>query len=131
VNKLYRDFGAVISGMYEYSSSADPITETPDDDDVAVWFNAIDLKNRKLVNWQCRKHWSPKGYLKIVDTGIYCLYDSNWNLLCGYSGYVPRFFPGEHCGDYVIMTVSQDGAIVNWDKPLDDPQQWVDFIQVC
>jgi hypothetical protein len=35
-----------------------------------------------------------------------------------YDGYVPDFFPGEHWGDYVVLTIDVDtGKIVNWKKP--------------
>ena len=36
----------------------------------------------------------------------------------GYDGYVPKFFPGVHYGDYVIMEVDIDtGKILNWKTP--------------
>jgi hypothetical protein len=35
-----------------------------------------------------------------------------------YDGYVPNFFPGEHCGDYVMLDIElATGKIVNWKKP--------------
>jgi len=35
-----------------------------------------------------------------------------------YTGYVPAFMPGEHCGDYVELTIDVNtGRIVNWRKP--------------
>lgn len=35
-----------------------------------------------------------------------------------YNGYVPDFFPGEHWGDYVELSIDIDtGQILNWKKP--------------
>ena len=35
-----------------------------------------------------------------------------------YDGYVPKFFPGNHFGDYVILHIDiETGKIVNWKKP--------------
>ncbi len=35
-----------------------------------------------------------------------------------YNGYVPKFFPEEHYGDYVELDIDIDsGQIVNWKKP--------------
>ncbi len=35
-----------------------------------------------------------------------------------YNGYVPQFFPGEHYGDYVMLTIDVNtGKILDWKKP--------------
>ena len=35
-----------------------------------------------------------------------------------YDGYVPKFFPGEHFGDYVILKIElATGKILNWKPP--------------
>jgi len=35
-----------------------------------------------------------------------------------YEGYVPKFFPEDHDGDYVELNIDIDtGMIVNWKKP--------------
>ena len=38
---------------------------------------------------------------------------------CGeYNGYVPKFFPGNHYGDYVELDIDMEtGQILNWNKP--------------
>lgn len=37
--------------------------------------------------------------------------------LAEYSGYVPDFFPGDHCGDYVMLDIDPNtGQILNWKK---------------
>ena len=38
-----------------------------------------------------------------------------------YDGYVPKFMPGEHYGDYVQLDIDTDtGLIINWESPGDD-----------
>lgn len=45
------------------------------------------------------------------------LYDDN-KLVGEYDGYVPKFFPGQHFGDYVNLEIDiETGKIVNWKKP--------------
>lgn len=35
-----------------------------------------------------------------------------------YDGYVPKFFPGTHFGDYVELEIdAETGQILNWRKP--------------
>jgi len=35
-----------------------------------------------------------------------------------YDGYVPKFFPGDHCGDYIELKIEvETGKILNWQKP--------------
>ncbi len=44
-----------------------------------------------------------------------------------YDGYVPRFFPGQHYGDYIQLHIDVDtGNIVNWVKPTKE-----ELAQVC
>lgn len=42
-----------------------------------------------------------------------------------YEGYVPKFFPEEHYGDYVELDIDIDtGQILNWKRPtLEDLKQ--------
>lgn len=42
----------------------------------------------------------------------------NNKVVGNYTGYVPKFFPGEHFGDYVQLEIDVDtGQIMNWKKP--------------
>ena len=42
----------------------------------------------------------------------------NGQLTREYEGYVPKFMPGEHCGDYVELSIDvATGQILNWKKP--------------
>lgn len=39
-------------------------------------------------------------------------------LVSEYEGYVPKFFPGEHYGDYVMLDIeAETGRILNWIPP--------------
>lgn len=50
------------------------------------------------------------------------LLDKERNLLGEeHDGYVPKFFPGEHFGDYIEMEIDiETGRILNWVKPTDE-----------
>ncbi len=40
------------------------------------------------------------------------------NIVGNYDGYVPKFFPGRHHGDYLQLDIDIDtGNIINWNKP--------------
>ncbi len=45
-------------------------------------------------------------------------YDAEDNEVAGYNGYVPKFFPEEHYGDYVQLDIDlKTGQILNWKSP--------------
>ena len=45
--------------------------------------------------------------------------DATGNCMTEYSGYVPDFFPDEHCGDYLMLDIDVvTGRILNWPKDL-------------
>ncbi|MCB0385371.1 MAG: hypothetical protein KDD43_08265 [Bdellovibrionales bacterium] len=44
--------------------------------------------------------------------------DDEGNQVGEYDGYVPDFFPGDHCGDYVELEIDiKTGRITNWKRP--------------
>jgi len=44
--------------------------------------------------------------------------DEKGNVIKEYDGYVPKFFPGEHFGDYVELDIElATGKILNWRPP--------------
>lgn len=46
-------------------------------------------------------------------------YGPDGEFIDGYEGYVPKFFPGEHYGDYLELHIDvQTGQILNWPKDL-------------
>lgn len=55
---------------------------------------------------------------KCSDMFSATLTDEKTGIRKGYDGYVPSFFPGEHYGDYVMLTIDVDtGKILDWNKP--------------
>lgn len=44
--------------------------------------------------------------------------DENGHKIASMDGYVPDFMPGEHFGDYIILTIElHTGKIVDWVRP--------------
>ena len=59
-----------------------------------------------------------KLHLKVSDCFDAQLVDQNGEVVKEYEGYVPKFMPGEHYGDYVILDIDVDtGKILNWKVP--------------
>ena len=57
-------------------------------------------------------------FAKVCDSGTYTYKDSDNNSIKGVSGYVPSFFPTDHCGDYLELKIDlETGVILNWNKP--------------
>jgi len=69
-----------------------------------------------------------KIYSKVCDNFTGYIYDDQGNELGGCSGdYVPKFMPGDHYGDYIILDIDLDtGQILNWVKP--SPEDVAEFI---
>jgi len=52
--------------------------------------------------------------LKVVDNGLYTLYDRLGQQIARYDGYVPHsVIPGDY-GDYVSLKIDAEGVITNW-----------------
>jgi len=79
----------------------------------------IDLDNGKFVNWKNIKN-KVDIYSKVVDEGLYKVYNHNMELIAEYEGYVPKFFECNEngYGDYFNMTISLDGYVDNWDESI-------------
>lgn len=59
-----------------------------------------------------------KVYAKPCDSGSYHLVGPNGETIHDHDGYVPRFFPGDHFGDYLILDIDlATGRILNWKPP--------------
>jgi len=55
---------------------------------------------------------------KCSDSFYAELHDEDGVILNDYDGYVPKFMPGEHFGDYVQLTIDlATGTILNWKTP--------------
>jgi hypothetical protein len=57
-------------------------------------------------------------HAKVCDSGTYTLVSADEKEIAERSDYVPRFFPEQHYGDYLILKVElETELIVNWKKP--------------
>ena len=101
--------------------------ETPFAKDKKYWCPLIDIDEGKIVDW-------PQGVTldvcaKTCDENIVYFFDENKNaiewfdeeeqeVLSCYDGYVPEFLDpsGEGYGDYVELTVDEDGTIEEFNK---------------
>jgi hypothetical protein len=69
-------------------------------------------------------------HTKVVDQGTYELLDSAGVVVArSAKDYVPRWMPGEHYGDYVILNV-KDGVVQGWARPnlATKMQEWTDEV---
>ncbi len=56
-------------------------------------------------------------HMKCCDTFECQIIDQDGQILKQYEGYVPKFMPGEHWGDYLILDIDLNtGQITNWKK---------------
>jgi len=59
-----------------------------------------------------------KIHVKVSDSGSYELCDQDGEQIAERNDYVPRFFPEEHYGDYLILEIELDsGRVLNWEPP--------------
>lgn len=104
-----------------------PFAKDKKSKDKKYWCPLIDIDEGKIVGW-------PQGVTldvcaKTCDENIIYFFDENKNaiewfdeeekeVLSCYDGYVPEFLDssGEGYGDYVELTVDEDGYIKNFDK---------------
>jgi hypothetical protein len=55
---------------------------------------------------------------KVTDRGCYGLKGPEGELIAELDGYVPKIFPGNHYGDYLLLEIElETGLIKNWKKP--------------
>lgn len=76
----------------------------------------IDIKTGKVINW-LPEYDEYVFFVKVVDAGTYILRDEDGEILdCLCTDYVPNNLIPEHdCyGDYIDMTISRKGYVVNW-----------------
>lgn len=79
------------------------------------WRPTIEVDTGQIVDW-------PKGnardlHMKVVDEGSYYLEDENNEVLLEIEDdYVPNaLLPGKY-GDYIIISINEDGLITNWPR---------------
>lgn len=90
------------------------------------WRPVIELESGRVVDW-------PAGvtadiHYKVCDDGHYWLLDDARRQVGKWWGhYVPDAFlcHGDRgYGDYIILTVGEDGIIAGWKRPSVDPAEW-------
>lgn len=77
----------------------------------------IDIETGHIIGWELQDFkCNFIIYSKVVDEGVYTLYDSNGNTIDSYEGYVPEILScvDKGYGDYLSMVISPDGHIDNW-----------------
>lgn len=90
------------------------------------WTPIIDLDTGHIQNW-------PAGaeadiHYKVCDDGEYWLLDASGKRIAKWAGdYVPNSIlcigDNGH-GDYIILKVGADGAVIDWKRPAIDAGQW-------
>lgn len=74
------------------------------------------ISQKKMVQVDVR---TMEIYAKIRDMFTYSLKDAQGEEVYSQDdGYVPDFMPGDHYGDYIILTIDiETGVITNWCAP--------------
>lgn len=86
-----------------------------------AWCPTIDLRTGKVVGWPAGTEASI--HYKVCDAGRYWLMDEEGNRIATTDGYVPANMchGSEGWGDYIIMSIGQDGAIKDFHRePIED-----------
>lgn len=69
---------------------------------------SIDLMTMQVENWFYDETMST-NYKTADDCGL--VFEDMQGNKYYYLGYVPKFFPNKHYGDYVILNISTDGIV--------------------
>lgn len=86
------------------------------------WQAMIDVDAGVILNWP--KNTTAKFYSKVCDNGTYAILDANKQEIKKYEGYVPDCLAIDDSGygDYIIITVDENGKIKNWNPTFDEFQ---------
>ena len=85
------------------------------------WKPIIDIDNGIITNW--KQGTTAKIHYKVCDCCGWDLLDENGNIILqAEDGYVPSTLsPAENgYGDYIIMSVDENGKIEDWEFDIDD-----------
>lgn len=93
------------------------------------WCPVIELETGKIINW--RQGVCASISYKVVDEFDCYITDSDDKIVARYNGYVPSFMAIDDAGygDYVYLTINEDGYIENWSfdeydfKKLDEAEE--------
>jgi len=84
------------------------------------WTPIIDLSTGKITNWEQGK--TAKIHYKVCDDGSYELRTASGEIITKIDGYVPDTMcpDGNGYGDYIKMTIDENGIIENFKFKADD-----------
>jgi len=79
----------------------------------------IKVETGEIVNW--KKGKKAKIHFKVCDEGTYILKDAENNIIHRQESYVPEMLcpAGDGYGDYIIMSVDENGMIENFKVDFD------------
>lgn len=78
------------------------------------WLAYVEIDTGRIRGW-------PEGdaremHVKVCDAGTYALLDESGNSVAVRDGYVPNgLVPGSY-GDYVELSINEEGVITNWPR---------------
>jgi len=78
------------------------------------WRPVIDIETGVITNW--KKGTTADIHYKVCDNGSYAVVSDKDEDILVYDGYVPKIMApgGNGYGDYIIMSVNEDGLIHDW-----------------
>lgn len=84
-----------------------------------LWCPEIDIDTGIIINWT--KGVKAEIHFKVCDGGSYYVKDVEGNVVLSIENdYVPNsLIPGSY-GDYIVMTIDENGKIAEWRPSLDD-----------
>lgn len=83
-------------------------------DEKSEWTAHVDIDTGVIKDWP--QGDSREMHVKVCDAGTYTLLDTFGNSVAVRDGYVPNdLVPGSY-GDYVELSINEEGVITNWPK---------------
>ena len=79
-----------------------------------IWKPIIEIETGQITNWQQGK--TADIHYKVCDAGVYTIKGDKGLAIKRIDGYVPSILSpgGSGYGDYIIMSISDQGVINNW-----------------
>lgn len=117
---------AEVGARYWEDSEVDGVEDVKGDlipcRDGEYWKPLIELETGKIVNWEIGK--TAKIHYKSCDDNLFKLLDEKQEVVVSRDGYViDMMCPAENgYGDYVIMSILEDGTIEDFDIDFADFQ---------
>jgi hypothetical protein len=80
-----------------------------------IWSAIINIDTGVIENWPASETGLRELHMKVTDSGVYVLRNSERKEIVRREDYVPDIIPGSY-GDYVELRIGPDGRIQDW-KP--------------